>query len=390
MQLTNTTGRLINFGAGPAAVPFCVLEQFCRDLMNFESTGVGVAELSHRGEAFEKGILGKAKERFFQLCGYDEGQWSLLWMTGGGTGQFSAIPMNYLPETRESDCKAKAIYLISGTWSEKAAGEAELLRPGCVLKIDLRCRNGKGEISLLSQAEISEKIAEFRQNNSIIAYLYACDNETVDGLEFPSSDWITECSQGIPIILDCSSNFLSRPLPRADSSIELIFAGVQKNLGGAGVTAVLKRKSTSFSHSHSRIPAVMDYVVMEKHDSLLNTPPVMNIHLCSLMLEWLLNKFPGGLSEIDEFSKRKAKALYDCLSTSRAFYCDIDLHFQSRMNVVFHGKEATQEKELLKRTEAAGMIQLKGHRSVGGLRASLYNSIEESSVSKLIQLIKQE
>ena len=383
MQLTNTTSplleRKINFGAGPAALPLPVLNQFCQDLINFRGTGVGVAELSHRGEAFEQGILKEAKERFFRLTGYSQSDWTLLWMTGGGTAQFSAIPMNFLAEN------SMAVYLLSGTWSEKAAQEAERLFPGRVLRIELRCRNEAGQLALLSQDALAQQLTAL--NHSQVAYLYACDNETVDGVELPSPDWITAVAGGIPVILDCSSNFLSRPLPPQDSSVELIFAGVQKNLGAAGVSLVLKRRKRSGNAQKTMIPVIMDYGVMEKNDSLLNTPPVMNIHLCSLMMAWLLKTFPGGLTEIDAFSKRKADRLYTHLSNCQAFYSSIDTRFQSRMNVVFHAKRAEDELALLKAAEGAGMIQLKGHRSVGGLRASLYNAITEAQVEELVKLL---
>lgn len=374
--------RCFNFGAGPATLPLPVLEAFSKDVIEFEGTGMGVGEISHRGEAFEKRILGAAEKKIAKLTGYSiPDEWQVLWMTGGGTGQFAAVPLNYLGEDQQ------AVYLITGTWSDKAAGEAErLVGRERVIRIDLRRQEGV-MITLVDETKLKQLLSQYRPDNC--AYIYACDNETVDGIELPEPDWITSATPpGIPVILDCSSNFLSRPLPSPSTGISLIFAGVQKNLGGAGVTIVLKKRSFT-AQSGRAVPSVLDYNLTAKNNSLLNTPPVMAIHLCSLMLDWLLAEFPHGLPSLDEASKQKASTLYATISGSNGlFTCQINPRYRSRMNVVFHGRDEGVEEAFLKAAGEKGMVQLKGHRSVGGLRASLYNAVGLNQVQQLCRLIE--
>lgn len=375
--------RCINFGAGPASLPLSVLEAFSSDMLDFNGQGMGVGEISHRGAAFEQDILLAAEKKIAQLTGYNiPEEWQVLWMTGGGTGQFAAVPMNYLGEGEEGK---RAVYLISGTWSEKAAGEAErLMGRERVIRIDMRVKSDS--VGLIDREQLKILLQEYTPSSC--AYVYACDNETVDGIELPEPDWITSATPaGIPVILDCSSNFLSRPLPEPSSGISLIFAGVQKNLGAAGVTVVLKRRS--FIASGARpVPSVLDYNLTAKNNSLLNTPPVMAIHLCSLMLDWLIKEF-ADLITVDGVSRQKASKLYDTIAGSNGlFYCQVQERFRSRMNVVFHGRDEAREDEFLELASKERMVQLKGHRSVGGLRASLYNAIDMSQVDKLCLLIK--
>ena len=231
--------RKLNFGAGPAALPENVLEQFSSDLINFEGSGVGIGELSHRTELFEKGVLKVANNNLAKLTGYGTGEWQVLWMTGGGTGQFAAVPLNFA-----IDSGAKAVYLVTGTWSEKAAEEAKKIAgEGKIVVIDLRDK--KGEQSSLREPE--EWLKEL-DGDLVVSYVYYCDNETVDGIELPHPDYFQDLLEGrisddAVFVVDTSSNFLSRELPRRNGKTGLVFAGVQKNLGAAGVTVVLIKKS---------------------------------------------------------------------------------------------------------------------------------------------------
>lgn len=249
--------RVINFGAGPAALPLSVLERFSSDLIDFEGLGVGVGELSHRQEAFESSILARATESLLSLAEFRPDEWQVLWMTGGGFGQFSAIPLNLAG--RKSG--GLVVYLITGIWSEKAAGEAaRLIGANRTISIDLRGWDGEGRRCLRDPEEWINELESKLFNSSTnsdnnsdnsdnVSYYYYCDNETVDGLELPSSNYfqdlllLLELSSPPIFVVDSSSNFMSRPLADPAGRTALIFAGVQKNLGAAGVTAVLiKRK----------------------------------------------------------------------------------------------------------------------------------------------------
>ena len=231
--------RRLNFGAGPATLPERVLNQFSLDLIDFEGSGVGIGELSHRTELFEKGVLEVANVNLAKLTGYRVEEWRVLWMTGGGTGQFAAVPMNF-----DFGNGFKAVYLVTGCWSEKAAEEAKkLVDPEGVVVIDLRAK--KGNLSSLREPE--EWIEEIKGVTEI-NYVYYCDNETVNGIELPRPDYFQDLltdkiNDSAVFVVDTSSNFLSRELPRSEGKTGLVFAGVQKNLGAAGVTVVLIKKS---------------------------------------------------------------------------------------------------------------------------------------------------
>lgn len=237
-----TKMRKLNFGAGPATLPENVLNQLANDLIDFEGSGVGIGELSHRTEIFEKGVLEVANANLAKLTGYGVEEWQVLWMTGGGTGQFAAVPMNF--DFKGGACKA--VYLVTGCWSEKAAEEAKkLVGPEAVAVIDLRVKKG----NLSSLRDSKEWIKEIEGIKEEINYVYYCDNETVDGIELPEPNYFhdlltVEIIGGSSVfVVDASSNFLSRELPRENGRTGLVFAGVQKNLGAAGVTVVLIKKS---------------------------------------------------------------------------------------------------------------------------------------------------
>lgn len=235
--------RKSNFGAGPAALNESVLREFNEDLINFRGSGVGVGELSHRSELFEEGILGEANDRLARLAGISLEDWTVLWMSGGGTGQFAAIPLNFSFDGEDK----KAVYLVTGVWSEKAAEEAKKLVGGDkVIVVDLRKGDEvvEGEGGRLRKGLKDERIWVDELNDILtsksINYCYYCDNETVDGVEIPSDYFQSRVNlSGAVLIVDASSNFLSRELPRAAG---VVFAGVQKNLGAAGVTVVLLKR----------------------------------------------------------------------------------------------------------------------------------------------------
>lgn len=378
--------RKLNFGAGPAKLPLSVLEQFSRDMINFNGSGIGVGELSHRTPLFERDILEEANRNLSELTGFNRKDWSILWMTGGGTGQFAAVPMNFAAGTNE---EGTAIYLVTGTWSEKAAEEAKRILGGNRVKvIDLRME--------IDGIKGLRPIKDFKEEGAFcgsISYVYYCDNETVDGIELPDADYFQNqlSDFNVPFVVDMSSNFLSRPMSKSERT-GIIFAGVQKNLGAAGVTVVLIRNDLLQSgkiKAAAYCPSVFDYRLTAKNNSLLNTPPVLAIHICNLVLKDLLERF-GKLEELDSFSRQKCKMIYEAIERSDGeFYCPISREFRSRMNVIFKGKRAETENEFLLEAERAGMIQLKGHRSVGGLRASLYNAVTFNECESLANLISR-
>ena len=379
----STEKRKLNFGAGPATLPLSVLSQFSQDLIDFKGSGVGIGEISHRTELFETEVLGEANERVLKLGAYEGKGWRVLWMTGGGTGQFAAIPLNFW------GAEGVAVYLVTGTWSEKAAEEARrILGPERVKVIDLRVELFESNLNVKGLCEVSEDLSGWR-----VLYVYYCDNETVDGIELPHSNYFQDalkCPPGTVFIADMSSNFMSRPLPHSNGPTGIIFAGVQKNLGASGVTVVLVKEALLETMHPARFcPSILDYRVTAKNNSLLNTPPVLSIHLCNLVLRDLCARFGGDLERIDAFSRSKSGALYDAVESSSLFYCPVASPFRSRMNVIFKAMASEKESEFLGKAESRGMIQLKGHRSVGGLRASLYNAVDMDSVQQLIALIRE-
>jgi phosphoserine aminotransferase len=393
--------KAINFGAGPAALPLAVLEQTARDLVDFGGLGLGVAELSHRTEAFEEGILSAAERDLFKLLGVTgTTEWQLLWMTGGGTAQFSAVPLNLLDDNGASAEAAIGLYFLTGTWSQKAYEEAVRLRGTTRVKaLDLRvkrsgeCGRGPGREGTLRGIELSQETIMARLATEhpglVFRYAYYCDNETVDGIEFPETAWLPKQLAKAPVrrwVCDASSNFLSRRIDL--SSLDLVYAGVQKNLGPAGVTLVLLKKDLLQQPSSGSAPVAtcLDYRQQMRHRSLLNTPPVLAIHMTGLVLRHLLAEF-GDLKTLERCNGAKAGALYGALERHSVFWCDVVEDCRSRMNVVFKAGNEAVEGRFLEGAEFRGLLQLKGHRSVGGLRASLYNAISVSDVETLISYL---
>ena len=395
------SARKINFGAGPAKLPFQVLQQFSKDLINFEDSGVGVGELSHRTPLFEDRILRRANENLHGLTGYEAEEWAAVWMTGGGTAQFAAVPMNFAGRPNGT-----AFYFVTGTWSAKAAEEAKkfFTDKSRVQVIDLRVEKtteeGGSVKSLKSLRAPDDWLKEFKEiitDPKELMYIYYCDNETVDGIEIPDpnyfqnhlKDFIKESD--LVFVIDMSSNFLSRPMSRGKTGI--VFAGVQKNLGASGVTVVLIKRSLLSNGNFGvealkACPSVMDFKLMAQANSLLNTPPVLSIHMCNLVLEHMRSVYTN-LNELDSFSKEKCALIYNVIEEAKSqFYCPVEREFRSRMNVIFKGHRESDEKAFLQLSERAGMIQLKGHRSVGGLRASLYNAVSFEECEQLAALFK--
>ncbi|KAF1389435.1 hypothetical protein PFLUV_G00073390 [Perca fluviatilis] len=358
--------QTINFGAGPAKLPQSVLLQAQKEFLSYSGIGISVLEMSHRSADFNK-ILNKTESLLRELVNIPD-NYKVMFLQGGGSGQFSAVPLNLIG-LKEGMC---ADYLVTGTWSSKAAKEAE--------------KYGKVNIvhpKLESYTKIPDP-GSWTLNPSA-SYVYYCCNETVHGVEFS----FTPETNGVVLVADMSSNFLSRPVDV--SKFGLIFAGAQKNVGCAGVTVVIVREDL-LGHALKECPIVLDYKVQAEMNSLYNTPPCFSIYIMGLVLEWIKNN--GGSAAMETLNKQKSSMIYDIINASNGFYeCPVDVTCRSRMNVPFRvgkkeGDEAL-EKEFLAGASKRGMISLKGHRSVGGIRASLYNAVTLEDTEALATYMKE-
>lgn len=362
-----------NFGAGPAALPKPVLHQIQSELLNYQNEGLSILEMSHRSPAFDQ-IIGAAEERLRRMVGAGQ-EWAVLFMQGGGTLQFSAAPMNLV-----GDKGRRLEYVVTGQWSCKAAEEARRLG------FNVRVHEMKGED--LSEAGFARLKATLHADGPPF-YVYYCDNETIDGIEMPSSDYIAsalglDASQTL-LVSDMSSNFLSRPIDMRPFG--LVFATAQKNIGPAGVTVVLVRRNL-LAEVEEALPKMLDYRLFAKEASLYNTPPVFAIYVTNLVLAWLEDTFQGSLASVDVFSRSKAALLYSAIDgASGRMVNSIPTPFRSRMNVVWQYGRAKDEARFVAAAAEARMVQLKGHRSVGGMRASLYNAITLEETALLAQLL---
>ncbi|KAF4074565.1 hypothetical protein AMELA_G00240830 [Ameiurus melas] len=360
------TKKVLNFGAGPAKLPQAVLIQAQRELLDYNGLGISVLEMSHRTSDFSK-IINTAETLLRELLNVPD-NYKVLFLQGGGTGQFSAVALNLIG-LKEDRC---ADYIVTGTWSAKAAKEAE--KYGKVNVVHPKVGNYTGIPDSSSWSL-----------NPSASYVYYCCNETVHGIEF---NFIPD-TKGVVLVCDMSSNFLSRPVDV--SKFGLIFAGAQKNVGSAGVTIVIVREDL-LGKALKECPLVFDFKVQAENNSLHNTPPCYSIYIVKLVLEWIKNN--GGADAMDKLSKQKSSLIYDIINSSNGFYsCPIDVGCRSCMNVPFRignseGDEAL-EKQFLEGASKLRMISLKGHRSVGGIRASLYNAVTLEDAQALAAYMKE-
>lgn len=378
-------GDIINFGAGPAAMPDGVMSQAAQDLLNYRETGMGIGELSHRS-AMCNARLQDIKAALKRLLDIPDTH-SVLFMQGGGTTQFAATVYNLMAYwvARDPETGASRVgdYLVTGSWSKKAVDEAKRL--GVDVNIVADARKATGEFGTIPPASEHNYTPKERA-----AYVWYCDNETIDGVEFPGLP--EGIDEDVPLVCDMSSNFASRKVDVARYAV--IYAGAQKNVGLAGITVCIvrndileKRADAAALHAAGApVPAIMlDYQTIWKNDSLYNTLPIFALHVVGLVFEHLLHV--GGMQEIERVNAEKAELLYDTLDRhSNMIEVVPSRGARSRMNVVFKfvGEDAAErEKQFLKLAESKGMVQLKGHRSVGGLRASLYNAITLDDTRKL-------
>ncbi|TAK81977.1 MAG: 3-phosphoserine/phosphohydroxythreonine transaminase [Betaproteobacteria bacterium] len=349
--------RIFNFSAGPAMLPAEVLARAGDEMLDWHGTGMCVMEMSHRGKEF-MGIAAEAEADLRDLLSIPPG-YKLLFLQGGATLQFAQVPMNLLHG------KGKADYVLTGEWSKKAIKEAKNYCDAAVA--------ASSEDRKFTYAPKQWKV------RPDAAYVHFCSNETIGGVEFHEVP-----SASIPLVADASSHFLSRPMDV--SKFALIYAGAQKNAGPAGLTFVIVREDL-LGKAEKRTPSVMDYKLQADADSMLNTPPTYSMYIAGLVFKWL--KQQGGLSSIERKNIEKAKLLYDYLDSSAFFKNPVAREDRSRMNVPFTLKDSSLDGAFLKGAEERGMVQLKGHRSVGGMRASIYNAMPIEGVRRLVEYMKE-
>jgi phosphoserine aminotransferase len=353
--------KVYNFSAGPAVLPEDVLKQAQQELLDWHGSGMSVMEMSHRGKEFI-GIAEKAEADLRELLGIP-GNYKVLFLQGGATAQFAMVPMNLLRG------KKKADYIHTGEWSKKAIKEAQKF----------------GTVNIAASAE-STKFTTIppRQEWKLdpgAAYVHYCGNETIGGVEFFA---IPETGN-VPLVSDMSSTFLSRPLDV--SKFGLIYAGAQKNFGPSGLAITIVREDL-IGEVLPGTASMFDYKVHADNGSMYNTPPTYAWYIAGLVFEWLKQK--GGLKAMAEINARKAKKLYDYIDGSGGFYKNpVEVSCRSRMNIPFTLKSEALDEEFLKGAKSANLLQLKGHRSVGGMRASIYNAMPEAGVDTLIDYMKQ-
>lgn len=352
--------RVFNFSAGPATLPEEVLEQARDELLDWHGTGTSVMEMSHRGKAFMS-IAERAEADLRELLGVPD-DYRVLFLQGGAAGQFAAVPMNLLGDGTSAD------YAITGNWGKKARKEAGKY---CDANVAASTEDGGfTDVPPRSGWDLSADAA----------YVHYTPNETIQGVEF---DWVPDTGD-VPLVADMSSSFLSRPLDV--SKFGVIYAGAQKNVGPAGVTVVIVREDL-LGRGRADTPMVLDYKAQAEAGSMLNTPPCFAWYMAGLTFQWL--KRQGGLETIAERNERKAAKLYDFIDGSDFYRNPVAPAARSRMNVPFLLADESLNGAFLEEAEPAGLTGLKGHRSVGGMRASIYNAMPEAGVDALIEFMRE-
>lgn len=356
------TERVYNFSAGPGALPLSVLEEAQRDLVSYPGAGMSVLEMSHRSKPFDEIIQGA--EADLRALLNIPANYKVLFLQGGASLQFAMVPMNLLPKDRSAD------YIITGSWSQAALKEAKKLGTPRVA--------ASTEDSNFSRIPAQEEL----NLDPNAAYVHFTSNNTIFGTE-----WRAEPEVGdVPLVCDISSDFLSRPIEVAKYG--LIFAGAQKNAGPAGVVIAIVRDDL-LARVPAGLPAMLDYRLQAEKQSLYNTPPCFAIYIARLVFKWLRTEI-GGLENIQRMNEEKAKILYDEIDASGGFYRGhAESASRSLMNVTFRLPSEELEKTFAKESTAAGLDGLKGHRSVGGLRASIYNAFPKEGVVKLVEFMRE-
>ena len=355
-----TTHRIFNFSAGPAVLPVEVLEEAQRDLIALPGVGMSILEISHRSKPFDDVIEGC--EADLRALAAIPANYHVLFLQGGASLQFSMVPMNLLPPGGSAD------YIVTGSWSEKAVKEAK--RVGAVKIAATTAADNYARVPKQSELTL----------DPAAAYVHYTTNNTIFGTEWHNVPDVGR----VPLVADTSSDMFSRPIDIG--KFGLIYAGAQKNLGPSGLTLVIIRDDL-VSRTPATLATMLQYGVHVENKSMYNTPPVFGVYIMRLVLKWLLKE--GGLSAIDASNARKAQKLYAEIDRTGYYRGHAQPDSRSRMNVTFRLPSEELEKKFVKESTAAGLDGLKGHRSVGGLRASIYNAFPEAGVDALVAFMKE-
>ncbi len=351
--------RIYNFNPGPAALPLPVLEEIREDLLSYKGEGISVLEMSHRSKTFD-GIIKDASRLMKEVLHIPEG-YKVLFFQGGATLQFAAVPLNLLPDNRSAD------YVNTGRWAQKAISEAKKL--------------GK-TINVIDTSE-DETFAYIPKNIKVTpdaAYVHVTSNNTIFGTQYQSFPDTGD----IPLVVDMSSDIGCRKLDM--SRFALVYAGAQKNIGPAGVTVVIIREDL-MEQSPDDIPTASSYKINGGKDSLYNTPPTFNVYVVKLVMEWIKNM--GGIEKLEEVNRKKAAMLYEAVDKTDFYNGTTHTDSRSLMNVTFRLPSEDLDKKFVQEALENGMIGLKGHRSVGGIRASIYNAVPLEAVKALVDFMAE-
>lgn len=355
--------QIYNFSAGPAVIPKEVLQQARDEMLDWHDSGMSVMEMSHRGKEF-MAIAEQTEHDLRELAGIPD-NYKVLFLQGGASSQFAMVPMNLLRGKKKSD------YINTGQWSSKAIEEA---RRYCT--VNVAASSSDRDFTYIPSQDQWQLDPE-------AAYIHYTSNETIGGVEFHWTPRV-DPNWNIPLVVDMSSDILSRSINV--SQFGLIYAGAQKNLGPAGLTIVIILEDL-LGRPLANTPTLFDYQIHAKNDSMYNTPPTYAMYITGLVLQWLKQR--GGLERMEAINITKAKLLYDFLDSTEYYHCPVTKSDRSLMNVPFTLHDSALDDAFLKQAKSHGLIQLKGHRSVGGMRASIYNAMPLEGVEKLVAFMKE-
>ena len=352
--------RVFNFSAGPSMLPEEVLVEAAKDMLNYQDSGMSVMEMSHRSPVYEK-IIQDAEAGLRRVMNIPD-NYKVLFLQGGASTQFAAVPLNLMTGSGKAD------YILSGQFSTKAYKEAQ--KYGDVKAV---ASSKEANFTFVPKTEKSD----FRADAD---YVHICFNNTIYGTKFP---YIPDTGD-IPLVADMSSCILSEPFDV--SRFGVIYAGAQKNMSAAGLTVVIVREDL-LGKAKAEIPTMLDYQVMAENGSMYNTPPCWCIYIAKLVYDWIERL--GGLEEMKKLNESKAKLLYDYLDSQDYYHAPVEKESRSMMNVTFVTGDADLDKKFASEAAKCGLVNLKGHRSVGGMRASIYNAMPKAGVEKLVAFMKE-
>ena len=353
--------RVFNFSAGPSMLPESVLNRAAAEMLDYKGSGQSVMEMSHRSKVYE-GIINEAQSLFRQVLNIPD-NYKVLFLQGGASTQFASIPLNFMNNNQKAD------YVLTGQFSTKAFKEACKVKPDA----DVQAIASSKDKNFTYIPKLTK--ADFRADAD---YAYICFNNTIYGTKW---NYIPDTGD-VPLMADVSSCFLSEPMDV--TKFGLIYGGAQKNIAPAGLTVVIVREDL-LGNAPADIPTMLDYKVMAENDSMYNTPPCWSIYMCKLVLEWIQNL--GGLEAMKLHNEKKASILYDFLDNSKMFINPVVKECRSMMNATFVTESDELNAKFVAEAAAAGFVNLKGHRSVGGMRASIYNAMPIEGVEQLVDFM---